>query len=513
MRVWLLEAAPLENLSLLAQRRAHLVGESPLREVGEVAAKIGTAAREVAQRRPAARSSVQRALSNRCRTEVGRERATVRGFFESRDELVNEFKKLRDQVPPAPFPEVRAVIESEFGRPLDTVFSEFDEEPIAAASIAQVHAARLITGEEVVVKVQRPQVAALVRADLRALSWLGPFLVGRIPIAALANPPALVELFAEQIVEELDFRLEAENMLDLARVFAVTGQRTMVVPRPHPYWVTRRVLVMERMRGFAFDDVESMHDAGLDTNAILRAGLIACLEGALIYGVFHGDLHGGNLLVQPDGTVALLDFGITARLDETKRQAFLRLQMGASTNNVTVQVEALRDLGALPADSDIDAVIRDLNLDRPPIDPTTLTAEEMMAELREVTKALLAYGARLPKELMLFVKNMLFLNGAMAAMAPDVDILGEILAVVTYFTEHHGERIAREVGFEVTTDTIDLDGYRAAMGFTEETDAITFRDLQERRELIAKRLEAHEHPRRRVSMLRALYRMIRPDRD
>jgi len=113
---------------------------------------------------------------------------------------------------------------------------------------------------------------------------------------------------------------------------------------------------------------------------------------------------------------------------------------------------------------------------------------------------------------MLFVKNMLFLNGAMATMAPDVDILGEILAVVTYFTEHHGERIAREVGFEVTADTIDLDGYRAAMGFTEETDAITFRDLQERRELIAKRLEAHDHPRRRVPILRALYRIIRPDR-
>jgi ubiquinone biosynthesis protein len=112
----------------------------------------------------------------------------------------------------------------------------------------------------------------------------------------------------------------------------------------------------------------------------------------------------------------------------------------------------------------------------------------------------------------LFVKNMLFLNGAMASMAPDVDILGEILAVVTYFTEHHGERIAREVGFEVTADTIDLDGYRAAMGFTEEADAITFRDLQERRELIAKRLEAHERPRRRVSTLRALYRILRPDR-
>jgi ubiquinone biosynthesis protein len=137
----------------------------------------------------------------------------------------------------------------------------------------------------------------------------------------------------------------------------------------------------------------------------------------------------------------------------------------------------------------------------------------MVAELREVTKALLGYGARLPKELMLFVKNMLFLNGAMATMAPDVDILGEIVAIVTYFTEHHGERIAREVGFEVSSDTIDLDGYRAAMGFTEGDDAITFRDLQERRELIAKRLEAHQHPRRRVNLTKAVYRFLRPKRE
>ena len=429
------------------------------------------------------------------------------------EELVQEFRLLRDRVPPEPFTVVRRTVEEDFGRPLAEVFTSFDRRPLASASIAQVHSATLRTGERVVVKVQRSRVAPLVRLDIAAMAWIAPFLVGRIPVAALTNPPALVELFAETIVEELDFRLEAQNMLDIAEVFAGTGQRTVVVPRPHPELVTRRVLVMEQLHGFPWSDAQGMRDAGIDTAAVLRSSLIAFLEGALLYGVFHGDLHGGNLLVQPDGTVALLDFGITARLDDKKRQAFLRLQMGASTNNVTVQVEALRDLGALPADSDIDAVIRDLNLDRPPVDPTTLTAEEMMAEVREVTKALLAYGARLPKELMLFVKNMLFLNGAMAAMAPDVDILGEILAVVTYFTEHHGERIALEVGFEVTPDAIDLDGYRAAMGFTEEADAITFRDLQERRELIAKRLEAHEHPRRRIPMLRALYRLLRPHRD
>ena len=137
----------------------------------------------------------------------------------------------------------------------------------------------------------------------------------------------------------------------------------------------------------------------------------------------------------------------------------------------------------------------------------------MVAELRDVTKALLGYGARMPKELMLFIKDILFLNGAMATMAPDVDILGEILAVVTYFTQHHGEQIAREVGVELLETPIDLDGYRAAMGFPDESDPITFQDLQERRELIRRRLQERAEPRSRRSFLRALYRLARPDRS
>ena len=141
-------------------------------------------------------------------------------------------------MPAEDFDDVRRVVEAELGRPLDDVFVSFDRTPIAAASIAQVHGARLRTGEEVVVKVQRPQIAELVRSDLEAMAWLAPRLTGRIPIAALANPPALVELFAETIVEELDFRLEAENMLDVAAVLAETGQRALLVPRPHPTLVT-----------------------------------------------------------------------------------------------------------------------------------------------------------------------------------------------------------------------------------------------------------------------------------
>ncbi len=414
------------------------------------------------------------------------------------DELVLEFKRLRDQVPPERFADVRALVERELGAPLTAIFAEFDEQPIAAASIAQVHAARLVTGEDVVVKVQRPRVAARVRSDLRALAWISPHLVGRIPVAALANPPALVELFAEQVTEELDFRLEAENMLDIARVFAATDQRTMVVPRPHPVLVTRRVLVMERLRGFAFDDAEAMHAAGIDTSAVLRAGLIACLEGAMIHGVFHGDLHGGNLLVEASGRTVLFDFGITGRLSEPQRLAFLRLLLSGTSGDTMGQLAALRDLGAFPFDTDLDAVFADLDLDQPVKDPTQMPADELVTELENLMKKLLGYGARAPKELMLFVKDLMYLNAATATLAPDLDLIAEIVHVHQYFLTAHGERLMREIG-EAVLRPPDPDAIKASLLVPPEVERLTFADLQERRRIILQRMgtKAPKAPGRR----------------
>jgi ubiquinone biosynthesis protein len=357
-------------------------------------------------------------------------------------ELVDEFKKCRDQVPAEPFEVVRTTVEADLGARLEDVFSEFSREALAAASIAQVHAAKLLDGTEVVVKVQRPDVARLVRTDLRVMASLAPHLVGRIPVAALANPPALVELFAETIVEELDFRLEGANMVDVAHVIHDLGQESYVVPRPHPELASRRVLVMERIRGFNFDDVSGMHDAGIDTEEVVRTGMVAFMEGAMIHGIFHGDLHGGNLFVLADGRTALLDFGIVARLSEARRVAFLRLMICATTNDVKGQMAALRDLGALPPDTDLEAVIHDLRLDQAPIDPTTLSGEEMVAEVQRVVKAMLGYGARLPKELMLYVKNMVFLDGAIARLAPELDLLAEVTNISMVFTQRHGDKFA-----------------------------------------------------------------------
>ena len=412
-------------------------------------------------------------------------------------ELVAEFKWCRDQVPAEPWHVVERVLSEELGRPLHQVFASVEHDPLAAASIAQVHAATLLDGTGVVVKIQRPQVTRLVQRDLAVMAWLAPLLVGRIPVAALANPPALVELFAETIVEELDFRLEAENMLDIAATFAALDQRAFVVPRPHPTLVTRRMLVMERLDGFHFGDAEGMRAAGIDTEAVVRAGMIGFLEGCMMHGIFHGDLHGGNLFVLPSGKIALLDFGITGRLTEPKRLALLSLIVGATNADIGAQVAALRDLGAFPDDIDVQSVIDQLGLERPPIDPTTLAPDELVAEMQRSVKALLALGARLPKELMLFVKNLVFLDGAIATLGPDLDLFAELESIALMFAQKHGERIVAQLGLEAQEDWApDLSGFKASFGLDDSVQSLTHREIQARRAEVREKFEDRGRTRR-----------------
>ena len=404
-------------------------------------------------------------------------------------ELVDEMKKCRDKVPAESFESVREVVESELGASIESIFATFDRTPIAAASIAQVHGATLHDGTPVVVKVQRPTIRSQVHRDLQVMAAIAPLLVGRIPIAALANPPALVELFAETICEELDFRLEAENMIDIATVFASLNQRGYVVPRPHPTLVTRRILVMERFEGFSFDDVEGMQAAGINTEEVVRVGMRGFTEGCMIHGIFHGDLHGGNLMVLPNGNIGLLDHGITARMTPLQRNAFLRLMLLGAAGDIPGQIAAFRDLGALPADVDIDDVMKELGLDQAPVDPTTLTQDQLVGEIQKITKALLGYGARLPKILMLYVKNLVFLDGAIARLAPDLDLLNEFAELSTHLAVNYGSQLAAELGVDPRELAADREAIKASFGIVDpEMDTVTYAELQQRRELIRKRL-------------------------
>jgi len=487
-----------------------------VRQLG--AAVAGWALRE--RHTPRSRDGISRRMRRACEAlgptyiKLGQIISSGEGLFPA--ELVREFKLCRDQVPAESFDDIRTVVEADLGSTIDELFVEFDRVPLAAASIAQVHRAVVREGPdggpvEVVVKVQRPGIADKVHRDIEILAWLAPFLIGRIPVAALANPPALVELFAQTVSEELDFRLEAENMIDVARSFTELGQTGYVVPRPHPVHVTERVLVMERLSGYLFDDVEGIDGAGIDTRQIIRTGMIGFMEGCMIHGIFHGDLHGGNLFVLPDGRTALLDYGIVGRLDEVKRVAFLRLLVAGTTNDVRGQLAAIRDLGALPADTDLDQVVIDLGLDGPTIDPTQLTADELVDELNRVVKALLGYGANMPKELMLFAKNMMFIDAAIATLAPDLDLFGEIAHLVAYFAMTHGPRIASDVGIDPLTYEVDLASVKGSFGVSDDVESLTYRELQARRELIRTRLQKHakRQERSRLDRVRSVARSLR----
>jgi ubiquinone biosynthesis protein len=282
--------------------------------------------------------------------------------------------------------------------------------------------------------------------------------------------------------------LEAENMLDIAAVMAELGQRHWVVPRPHPDLVTPRVLVMERVSGFKLDDVPGMKGAGVDTEAVIRTAMISFLEGAMFYGIFHGDLHGGNLFVRPDGRIALMDFGMTGRLDDKQRLAFLGLLVCAATNDLRGQLTSLRDLGALEPDVDLDKLITDFNLDRPPPDLTKMSGEEMVSELQKTVKQLLAYGAKLPKVLMLFVKDMLFLDGAILHLAPDIDLISEISLIANTITDKRRDIIAKELGMDADDLVVDLEAINAVLAPSDE-GGVSYRDLAQRRKEIQQKMD------------------------
>jgi ubiquinone biosynthesis protein len=154
---------------------------------------------------------------------------------------------------------------------------------------------------------------------------------------------------------------------------------------------------------------------------------------------------------------------------------------------------AVKQLGALRADADTDQVIADLALDAEPRDVTQLSAEELTSELRDLTRQLLAYGARIPKELMLFVKNILFLDGAVSTFSPDVDLLGEISSIASYFATRYGGRIAEEIGVDPREREVDLTGVRSSLGLAATTEHISYRELQDRREALRRKF-AREHP-------------------
>jgi predicted unusual protein kinase regulating ubiquinone biosynthesis (AarF/ABC1/UbiB family) len=256
-------------------------------------------------------------------------------------EFVERLKECHDAVPPKPFAVVRAAVERELGKPLDAVFAEFSQTPIASASLAQVHAARLLDGSEVAVKVQYPDIDDIVRTDLRNMEravrvyqWLDPQPLDLLP---------LVQELTRHVGFELDFAREGRSADRVREMFA--NDRHVIVPRIRHDLSSARLLVMERVRGIKITDKAAIEAAGLDPAEVVQDLMRVYVQMVLAAGFFQADPHPGNLMVTPRRELILLDFGLSKELPEGYGLGLFELMFSLMTLNEAAMVRAFQELG------------------------------------------------------------------------------------------------------------------------------------------------------------------------
>lgn len=332
-----------------------------------------------------------------------------------------ELTKLQDEVAPFPFKQIKEGVEGQLGRPLDLLCLEFEEQPLAAASLAQVHRAILKDGTEAVVKVQRPQVRETIRADLIILEDLAGFIARYVPESELYDPLGTVRQFSKTLRRELDFVREGRNMELFRRNFA--GDETIHIPRVFWELTTSEILTMERIVGIKVTDLEALERAGLDRRQIAINGANATLKQIFEHGFFHADPHPGNILVLENNVIAPLDFGMVGRLDQPLQEAIGEMLVGIVRKDVGRIVRALRELGSLYEQVDLGAFRTDLGdfIDRYykiplyRLDVARLLDEAMML-MRE-------HRVRLPANLVMMGKALVIEEGISRILYPELDMI------------------------------------------------------------------------------------------
>ncbi|HVV36966.1 MAG TPA: AarF/UbiB family protein [Acidimicrobiales bacterium] len=343
--------------------------------------------------------------------------------------LSNEMRKLLDAVPAEPAERIRTVIARELGADIDTLFASFDDVPVAAASIAQVHRAVLHDGTRVAVKVRRPHLRRRIEQDLRLLRLLA-FVLARVgAVGEMLNPTAIVDDLATTLRAELDFRGEAASIERFAANLATTpAAHKVVVPRVVDGMVSKRVLVMTYVDGVPVDDGASLRAAGFDLEDLVRTSVSAWLDGALGHGFFHGDVHAGNLFVTPAGEVAFLDFGIMGTLDDRTRTVLKRTVPALFlSGDFEAVVQAVFDLGAASPDAEVDMAqaTEDVRALLEPVLAKSIMELSYGESLSQVLSVATKYHVVLPRSLVLLSKQLLYFERYARELAPDYVILSD----------------------------------------------------------------------------------------
>jgi ubiquinone biosynthesis protein len=386
-------------------------------------------------------------------------------------EMIEQLKKLQDHAKPIPFSQVMEVIR-ESCPDCEDWFREIDETPVASASIGQVHRAVLRDGTVVAVKIQRPGIGEIIETDIGILQSMAERFETVFPETRLYNPSGMVDDFAQQIVKELDFTRDARNADRMARNFHdVPGIRF-----PRIYWEVSspRLLVMEFVEGVRIDDIEGITEMGLDPHELGVRGFQAYLKMIFEDGFFHGDPHPGNLLVNKEGEIVFLDFGIVGILRPEKRQNFINLLFALSTDDIELMIRSLEGFGITIAEDDRESLRDDLYIMMHDFGSGESEVSQMNFRLvvTELTESMRRYQLKVPMNLMLLLKVLMMVLDVGICLDPKFNFSREVTPYLTKLAD---------------TNTLSA-GYvkRASMSLLEGADALL--DMPRNLNLMLRRL-------------------------
>ncbi len=370
-------------------------------------------------------------------------------------EYSDELSKLQDNVPPFSYEEVEAIIIQELGKPPEDLFDHFDPEPLAAASIGQVHRARLPGGDEVVVKVQRPGIRKTVEVDLEILLHLASLMERHVEEMVVQRPTRIVEEFARSLEKEIDYTIEAYHTERFSRQFL--GDHTVYVPTVYREYNSSRVLTIEYVDGIKVSNIQALKKDGCNLRTLAENGADLVMKQIFVHGFFHADPHPGNIFILPNNIICFLDFGMMGRIHQEEREDFTDFVTSLASKNERKITDSALKLTAYDVDPDREALERDL---------MDLMDEEVYGRLgrlnmgklfQKLMETVSTHGLTIKPDLYLMMKALGTIEGIAKMLDPSFNILKQTEPFVRKIQEERmsPKRIAGDM-MEVGTELIQL---------------------------------------------------------
>ena len=365
---------------------------------------------------------------------------------------IDEFSKLQDEVPPAPFEDARLVIEKDLG-PIDKVFDSFSPEAVTGASLGQVYRATY-HGNDVVVKVNRPGIRAKLELDTKVLKRLVP-LVGRFIDPSLRfSAESVVDQFADTVEEEVDYRIEAQNLLLIKK--DLKSDKDVIVPDLFPEVSTEHVLVMRYVDGIKISDVKALDAAGVDRRKLARRVAKLFFKMLLNREIFHADPHPGNISISPKGEIILYDYGMVGRLDQETRTKLVRFYTALAEGNSSKIVDVMIDLGILQPTANKYVIRSGVDLAIADMQGRKVEETEVKALMEIANRTIYQFPFKLPKNLVLYIRMLSILEGICLTLDSKfrfIKILGSLLEDEGLIQEAYMEELRQSI--ERITEALD----------------------------------------------------------